>query len=79
MEENNNLKKIQEAIDSLPDNFSILEEQIDVNLQMEYFDYTKDKRNNQKIKDFAIAEQQLNDSKENAEQKKTLAGQACRT
>jgi hypothetical protein len=72
MEENNNLKKIQEAIDSLPDNFNILEEQIDVNLQMEYFDYTKDKRNNQKIEDFTVAEQQLNDPKENAEQKKHL-------
>lgn len=72
MEENNNLKKIQEAIDSLPDNFSILEEQIDVELQMRYFDYTKDKRNNQKIEDFTAAEQQLIDPKENAEQKKQL-------
>ncbi len=36
--DDNNLKKIQEAIDSLPENFSILEEQIDVELQTEYFD-----------------------------------------
>ncbi len=42
MEEENIYKKIQEAISSLPDNFSILEEQIDVELQMEYFNYGKD-------------------------------------
>lgn len=72
MEDNNNLKKIQEAIDSLPDNFSILEESIDVNLQIEYFDYTKDKRNNQKIEDFAAAEQQLNDPSEKPAKKKHL-------
>ena len=72
MEENSNLRKIQEAIDSLPENFSILEEQIDVNLQMEYFDYTRDKRNNQKIEDFAAAEMQLNDPAEKTNTKKHL-------
>ncbi|MGQ8336886.1 hypothetical protein ACUNWD_10075 [Sunxiuqinia sp. A32] len=41
MMDENNLKKIQKAIDSLPDNFSILEEKIDVELQMEYFDAAK--------------------------------------
>lgn len=72
MEENNNLKKIQEAIDSLPDNFSILEEKIDVNLQMEYFDYTREKRNNQKIEDFHAVEEQLNDPEEPPDRKKHL-------
>lgn len=42
MEEDNIYKKIQEAISSLPENFSILEEQIDVELQMEYFNYSRD-------------------------------------
>lgn len=42
MEEENIYKKIQEAISSLPENFSILEEQIDVELQMEYFNYIRD-------------------------------------
>ena len=72
MEENNNLKKIQEAIDSLPDNFSILEEQIDVHLQIEYFDYAKDQRNNQNVEDFTDAEKKLNDPAEDTEQKKHL-------
>lgn len=44
MMDDNNLKKIQEAIDSLPDNFSILEEQIDVELQTEYFDTARSLR-----------------------------------
>jgi len=35
-------KRIQDAISALPENFSILEEQIDVELQMEYFNYSKD-------------------------------------
>lgn len=42
MEEDNIYKKIQTAISSLPENFSILEEQIDVDLQMEYFNYKRD-------------------------------------
>ena len=42
MEEENIYKRIQEAISSLPENFSILEEQIDVELQMEYFNYGRD-------------------------------------
>ncbi|HLN73711.1 MAG: hypothetical protein ACM3O8_14180 [Methylococcaceae bacterium] len=42
MEENNIYKKIQDAISSLPQNFSVLEEQIDIELQMEYFNYARD-------------------------------------
>jgi len=42
MDEDNIYKKIQEAISLLPENFSILEEQIDVELQMEYFNYSRD-------------------------------------
>jgi hypothetical protein len=42
MDEDNIYKKIQETISSLPENFSILEEQIDVELQMEYFNYSRE-------------------------------------
>lgn len=72
MEENNNLKKIQEAIESLPENFSILEEQIDVDLQMEYFEYTKDKSNNQPIENFEEAEQKLYEADTTETEKKKL-------
>ena len=46
MEEDNVYKKIQEAISSLPQNFSVLEEQIDIELQMEYFNYGRDLKTN---------------------------------
>ncbi|MFV0377136.1 MAG: hypothetical protein ACK5JD_07510 [Mangrovibacterium sp.] len=59
MEEYNDLSKIQDALDSLPDNFSILEEQIDVELQMEYFGFTKERRNNRAIRNFKLAEKKL--------------------
>lgn len=42
MDKDNIYKKIQEAISTLPENFSILEEQIDVELQMEYFNYGRE-------------------------------------
>ena len=42
MEEDSIYKKIQDAISSLPDNYSILEEQIDVELQLEYFNYSRE-------------------------------------
>ena len=47
MKDDKDLKKIQEAIDSLPEDFSILEEQIDVDLQMAYFEMVKELRNNE--------------------------------
>lgn len=59
MEDYDNLKKIQKAIESLPDNFSILEEQIDVDLQMEYFEFTREKQNNRGIRNFNLTEKKL--------------------
>lgn len=47
MKDESNLKHIQEAIDALPKDFSILEEQIDVELQMAYFEMAKELRDNQ--------------------------------
>jgi len=44
MEEENIYKKIQDAISSLPDNFSILEEQIDIELQVEYFKFKREEK-----------------------------------
>jgi hypothetical protein len=46
MDEDNIYKRIQEAISTLPENFSILEEQIDVELQLEYFNYGRDLKTN---------------------------------
>lgn len=45
MKDEYNLKHIQDAINALPEDFSILEEQIDIELQMAYFELVKDQRN----------------------------------
>ncbi|GAP67982.1 hypothetical protein BA6E_101428 [Bacteroidales bacterium 6E] len=42
-------KKIQEALESIPENFNILEEQIDVELQIEYFEFARKFRDDDKV------------------------------
>lgn len=59
MEEDSIYKKIQEAIESLPENFSILEEQIDVDLQMEYFNYPRKFKKDISIEDISDAQNEL--------------------
>jgi len=41
MEEEKFYKNIQKALEDLPQNFRILEEQIDIDVQMKYFEFTK--------------------------------------
>lgn len=41
MEEKHFYQNIQKVLESLPDNFSILEEQIDIDIQIKYFDLAK--------------------------------------
>lgn len=45
MEEEEFYKNIQKALANLPENFSILEEQIDISVQMKYFEFAKVIRN----------------------------------
>jgi len=72
MEEENIYKKLQEAISSLPENFSVLEEQVDVELQMEYFNYSRDLKN--KLSDKSVIDHQsdLFDPAITLEEKKNL-------
>lgn len=44
MEEDRYYNNIQKALEDLPQNFSILEEQIDVQIQKQYFEFTKQMR-----------------------------------
>jgi len=41
MEEKQFYHNIQKVLDDLPDNFSILEERIDIEVQMKYFELAK--------------------------------------
>jgi hypothetical protein len=71
-EEENIYKKIQEAISSLPENFSILEEQIDVELQMEYFNYSRDMKSGFSEELISNHQNDLFDPDVNIEEKKNL-------
>lgn len=44
MEEEQFYQNIQKALESLPDNFSILEERIEIEVQMKYFEFSKNIR-----------------------------------
>jgi hypothetical protein len=48
MEEKHFYQNIQKVLESLPDNFSILEEQIDIDIQVKYFDVANRVRSKQK-------------------------------
>jgi len=75
----NNLKKIQGTIESLPENFSILEERIDIALQGKYFSYAQKRKEEKKIDNLSELEDQLNNPDTKLDQKKKnlviLAGQ----
>ena len=45
MEDENLYDKIKELFGNIPDNFSILEEEIDIDLQLEYFEFSRKHRN----------------------------------
>jgi len=75
----NNLKKIQGTIESLPENFSILEERIDITLQGKYFSYAQKRKEGEKIENLSELENQLNNDNKKLDQKRKilvrLAGQ----
>ncbi len=49
MEEDIFYNNIQKALENLPDNFNILEEKIDIEIQMQYFDFSKNNRTEELI------------------------------
>jgi len=77
--EENNLKKIQGTIESLPENFSILEERIDIALQGKYFSYAQKRKEKKKLENLPEMENQLNHPETKLDQKRKilvrLAGQ----
>ncbi len=52
MEEENFFKNIEETFKNIPDNFNILEEQIDIKVQSEYFEYSRKIKKNKNVKEF---------------------------
>lgn len=65
-------KKIQEALESIPENFNILEEQIDVELQIEYFEFARKFREDDKVDYFLGLKDGLFDSLTDLETRKKI-------
>ncbi|MCY1720135.1 hypothetical protein OU798_07260 [Prolixibacteraceae bacterium Z1-6] len=65
-------KNIQKALEDLPENFSILEEQIDVGIQMKYFEFTKKQREKDIDEGCFIERDQLFDDEVGEERKKEI-------
>ncbi len=74
MSEENVYKKIEELLGQLPQNFSVLEEEVDINLQMEYFEFVK--RNCKEVSAEVLEKkEQLFDTETEEEEKKLLLAQ----
>lgn len=63
---------IQKIFEDLPDNFNILEDQIDLEVQMKYFELSGKIRDEQKEVDFLESEEELFSSETDNERKKEI-------
>ena len=72
MEEDNIYNDIQRIFDDLPENFNILEEQIDLDIQMKYFEYSKRIKDNKTERNYPEAGVQLYSSDISNETKKEI-------
>lgn len=72
MEEDRFYQNIQKALEDLPENFSILEEQIDIDIQMKYFEYTKKMRSKEQADAAFENREELFDEKVETERKKEI-------
>lgn len=72
MEEDKYYKNIQKALEDLPENYSILEEQIDVEIQMKYFEFTKSIRKKNISEECFKDREELFDSEVGEERKKEI-------
>lgn len=72
MEEDKFYRNIQKALEDLPENFSILEEQIDIGIQMKYFEYTKEVRDKSSAGECFNEREQLFDDGVSDERKKEI-------
>jgi len=65
-------RNIQKVLEDLPENFSILEEQIDMEIQMKYFEYSKTMREKKKPEDCFEKRDELFDDTIDDERKKEI-------
>jgi len=72
MDKNKFYQNIQKAFENLPENFSILEEQIDVKIQVKYFEYAKEIRDKQEKQECFEQRELLFEKDTDEEQKKKI-------
>jgi len=72
MDDENIYERIQDIFGNFPENFSILEEQIDIDLQMEYFEYSRNFKRNLSDNKIIAAKENLLDEKRSLASKKKL-------
>lgn len=72
MEEDIFYNNIQKALENLPDDFNILEEKVDIEIQMQYFDFSKNNRTEELISECFDKKEQLFDSETGVSRKKEI-------
>lgn len=72
MEEESYYKNIQKALEDMPENFSILEEQIDVEIQTKYFEMAKEVRKKDLAQECFESREELFDADVSDERKRDL-------
>ena len=72
MKEEQFYKNIQNALENLPENFSVLEEQIEIEVQMKYFEFSKIIRDKNISSECFENREQLFNSEVDAERKKEI-------
>ena len=65
-------KNIQKVLEDLPENFSILEEQIDIEIQMKYFEYSKLVREKKDLEEWFEKREELFDKETSEERIKEI-------
>ncbi len=70
--EDNILKRIREILGKNADNFSILEHQVDIKVQVEYYEFSRKQKTSENIEDILFNESDLYRSDIELEQKKAL-------
>lgn len=72
MEEDQFYDNIQKALENIPENFSILEERIEVEIQMKYFEFAKKIRSSESSEDLFECREELFDEEVDEERKKEI-------
>lgn len=72
MKEDKFYNNIQKALENLPENFNILEEQIDIEIQMKYFEFSRKIRDKERFEEFYNKKDELFSDDTDEERKKEI-------